>query len=84
MYCAKLALKNNLQTFASIYKYARDFDPENDEYKVNLVIKEKNDGVNWWIPTLITMDVLVFSATIAFGLYVFVPWSKIIKKKEIK
>ena len=84
MYCAKLALKHNLYTFVSTYKYARDYNPENDDYKVDLIIKEKSDGVNWWIPTLISMDVVVFTATIAFGLYAFVPWSKLLKKKEQK
>ena len=66
------------------YKYARDYDENNDEYKVDLTIKEKSLGTNWWIPTLITLDVIVFTATLAFGIYAFVPWNKIIKKKEEK
>ena len=71
-------------TYISTYKYARDYDENNDEYKVDLTIKEKTSGTNWWIPTLITLDVTVFTATLAFGIYAFVPWNKIIKKKEEK
>ena len=84
MYAAKEALKHNIMTYISTYKYARDYDENNDEYKVDLTIKEKSLGTNWWIPTLITLDVIVFTATLAFGIYAFVPWNKIIKKKEEK
>lgn len=84
MYAAKEALKHNIMTYISTYKYARDYDENNDEYKVDLTIKEKSLGTNWWIPTLITLDVIVFTATLAFGIYAFVHWNKIIKKKEEK
>ena len=69
MYCAKLAVKHNLYTYVSTYQFNRDYDPENDDYKVNAGIRGPNSVSGWWIPTIITLDCIVFAGTIAFGLY---------------
>ena len=76
MYCAKLALKNNVYTFISTYQYARDYIPENDDYKINIGVISKGETSSWWIPTLISIDVVVFLSTLIYGLYIFVPWDK--------
>jgi beta-glucosidase len=80
MYCAKLAVKHNLYTYVSTYQFNRDYDPENDDYKVNAGIRGPNSVSGWWIPTIITLDCIVFAGTIAFGLYMYVPWTKVIAK----
>ena len=79
MYCAKLALKNNVYTFISTYQYARDYIPENDDYKINIGVISKGETSSWWIPTLISIDVVVFLSTLIYGLYIFVPWDKLKK-----
>jgi beta-glucosidase len=80
MYCAKLAVKHNLFTYVSTYQYNRDYDPENDDYIVTPGIRGPNSVSGWWIPTLITIDCIMFAGTIAFGLYMYVPWSKVLAK----
>lgn len=82
MYCAKKALKNNVYTYISTYQYARDYNPENDDYKVNVGVITGANVSNWWIPTLISLDVIIFASNIAYGLYIFVPWDKIKKSKK--
>lgn len=83
MYCAKLAVKHNLYTYVSTYQYARDYDNSDNEYNVGSGIKGPTAVNNWWIPTIISIDVVVFAATILYGLYIFTPLFNFKKKKEV-
>ncbi|MEG2640548.1 MAG: glycoside hydrolase family 3 N-terminal domain-containing protein [Bacilli bacterium] len=82
MYCAKLAVKHNLYTYVSTYQYSRDYKETDNEYQVESGIKGPGEVNNWWIYVLASIDVIVFASTLAYGLYIFVPWSKVLKKKE--
>lgn len=82
MYCAKQAVKHNLYTYVSTYHYAREYDPENNEYEVKPGITGPVSVTDWWIYLLASIDVIIFGSTIGYGLYAFVPWSKVLKKKE--
>ena len=80
MYCAKLAVKHNLYTYVSTYQYSRDYNPEDNDYKVNAGIKGPTSSSSWWIPTLYSIDVLVFGGAIFMGLYTFLPFFNKFKK----
>mgnify|MGYP005752977269 CR=1 FL=1 len=82
MYCAKEALKHNLYTYISTYKYARDYDPENDDYKVEIGVIKGGDVVDWVTPTIIGIDVVTIGGFLVSGFYLFV--LPIIKKKIAK
>ncbi len=74
MYCAKLAVKHNLITYLDTYRYARDYTDENNEYQVIAGIKTAGQASSWWIPTLISIDVLFALGTAFMGLYTFLPY----------
>ncbi len=82
MHCAKLALKHNVYTFISTYQYSRDYNPDNDEYKVTSGITEKGEVSSWWQPVLISLDIAVGLITLFLGFYAFFPLDKF--KKEAK
>lgn len=82
MYCAKLAAKNNLYTYLSTYQYARDYSEEDNPYNVVAGVRTSGAVDYWWIWLLSAIDVIVFGATLAYGLYLFVPWGKILRKGE--
>ena len=79
MYCGREAVRHNVYTFISTYQARRDYDAQDDEYKTS-IIQKKEDTFNWWIPSLISMDVLVFAATAVFTVLAFVP----MKRKQEK
>lgn len=79
MYCAKKALKHNLYTYISTYKYARDYDPENDDYKVDVGVIKGGDIVDWVTPTIIAIDVVTISGFLISGVYLFI--YPLLKKK---
>ena len=79
MYCAKKALKHNLYTYISTYKYARDYDPENDDYKVDVGVIKGGDIVDWVTPTIIAIDVVTISGFLISGFYLFI--YPLLKKK---
>lgn len=81
MTCAKMAVRHNVYTYLSTYQSVRDFDPTNNPYKVSAGIKGPTSVTSWWIPTLIGIDVIFFGATVADALYLFVPWSRLRKKR---
>lgn len=72
MYCAKKALKHNLYTYISTYKYARDYDPEDDNYKVEVGVIKAGDIVDWVTPTIIAIDVITISGFLLSGFYLFI------------
>ena len=76
MYCAKEAVKNNLFTFVSTLHYAKHYDSSNDPYQVEVSIKQSASGSNWWIPTIVSIDVVVFLSFIAVGIFTFVPFKR--------
>lgn len=78
MYCAKNAVKNNLITYLSTYVYSRDYSDDNNPYKVESGIKTASEVSEWWIPTLISIQVVIGLGCIATGLLYFLPK----KKKE--
>ena len=82
MYCAKLAAKNNLYTYVSTYKYARDFDNADNPYQVAAGVRTAGDADYWWIWLLGAIDAVFFAGTLALGLYLFVPWNKILGKRQ--
>lgn len=82
MYCAKLAAKNNLYTYVSTYKYARDFDNADNPYQVVAGVRTAGDADYWWIWLLGAIDAVFFAGTLALGLYLFVPWDKIRGKRQ--
>lgn len=79
MYCAKKALKHNLYTYISTYKYARDYDPEDDNYKVEVGVIKAGDIVDWVTPTIIAIDVITISGFLLSGFYLFI--YPLLKKK---
>ena len=79
MYCAKKALKHNLYTYISTYKYARDYDPEDDDYKVEVGVIKGGDIVDWVTPTIIAIDVVTISGFLVSGFYLFI--YPLLKKK---
>ena len=82
MYCAKLAAKNNLYTYVSTYKYARDFDSADNPYQVVAGVRTAGSADYWWIWLLGAIDAVFFAGTLALGLYLFVPWNKILGKRQ--
>ena len=82
MYCAKLATRHNVFAYIDTYQYCRDFDDENNPYHVNAGVISSGDVYEWWIPTLIGIDCVFFITTIAMGIYTFVPWDTLRRKKE--
>ena len=82
MYCAKLALKHNIYTYISSYQAMRDYNTDDDDYKVDPSTVVVKKTATWWIPTLISIDCVTFIGTLAMGVWIFVPWNKIYKKKE--
>lgn len=81
MHCAKQAVKHNIYTYISTYQYSRDYDSSADnDYKVQAGIRGPVSTTGWWIPTLISIDVVMGLGTIFMGLFTFLPFFN--KKKE--
>ncbi len=81
MYCAKLALKHNLYTYVSTYKYARDYTSD-DDYKINAGVIGGGQAQDWVTPRIIAIDLTVFGCTIISALYLFEPWKYFKKEKQ--
>lgn len=84
MYCAKMAVKNNVCTFISTYQYARDYDPENDTYRVEAGISSASDVSDWWIYAIGAVDAVVLLLTVTLGVKAFAPNKKQSKTKKKK
>ena len=82
MYCAKQAVKHNIYTYISTYQYSRDYQEDDNEYQVTAGIKGPGSISGWWIPTLISIDCVIFAGTIFMGLYSFLPFFN--KPKKLK
>ncbi len=76
MYCAKLAVKNNVYTYLSTYQYMRDYDSSNDLYRVQSGVKVAGEIGDTWVTITIVVDAIFLVSTISSGLYLFGPWFK--------
>ena len=81
MYRAKLALKHNLYTYVSTYKYARDYTSD-DDYKINAGVIGGGQAQDWVTPRIIAIDLTVFGCTVISALYLFEPWKYFKKEKQ--
>lgn len=75
MYCAKEAVRHNVYTFISTYQARRDYNPDSEKGNA-VVIVPKAEGGSWWIPTLISIDVVVFLSTVVLSFFAFFPFEK--------
>lgn len=73
MYCAKIAVKNNIYTYISTYQYARDYDPGDDPYRSETGVRGAGAVLGWWIPVVICIDVLAVAGTVILGVITFKP-----------
>ncbi len=59
IYCAKIAAKNVIYTFANTYWYAKNYDHSNDEVVAQIGTEVVATPFAWWIPVLVVVDGLV-------------------------
>lgn len=78
VYCAKLAAKNVIYTFCETYNYFKHYDTSLDNSPIIIGESQINPPFAWWIPLLVSVDVLV-----AGGLGAWLYFDVIRKPKEI-
>ena len=78
VYCAKLAVKNVVYTVCSTRHYALNYDHSNDMINAEVGAATVTQGVNWWQPTLIGIDIAVGVGLITWMVLIWIPR----KKKE--
>lgn len=67
--CARTAAKNVIFTYVDTYQYAKTHDAGDDSrYSVEVGVRNVESVFAWWIPTLISIDVI---AVLAIGLGAF-------------
>ncbi len=59
VYCAKIAAKNVIYTFANTYWYAKNYDHSDDEIVATIGTEVVKAPFAWWIPVLAVVDLAV-------------------------
>lgn len=61
---ARDAAHNMLYTICNTYVQHKNYNPADGEFSVNVGIREKDTVFAWWIPVLVTVNVVIFGISI--------------------
>jgi beta-glucosidase len=79
VYCAKQAVKDVVYTYCNTYAYALKYDHSQDSLTVVLDAGQTKKPFAWWIPVLISVDVLLYAG---LGVWLYFGVIRKPKKKE--
>lgn len=82
VYCARMSAKNIVYTFCNTYTYALEYDHSNDVNHVEIGDTVIKPPFEWWIPTLIALDVLAFGGLAVWMYFAWFRKEKVITEVE--